>query len=348
MTIEFAKVKKILVVKLRAIGDVVLSTVVLQSLRTAFPHAQLDFLAEKHSREVVEGNPAVDTVIVFDAMRESSIGLILKVRNRKYDLVIDLFGNPRSAIMTFFSGAAYRVGYRFTWRQYCYNIVVEPRGGEIHNTEFNLDALRAINVPILDSAIQFPLNAVAERFAEDFFLRENLIGKCPIAFNPGGGWYTKRWRIAQFAELGDVLVKKYDARVLIVWGPGEWEDARQVQLRMLHPSLILPQTSLKQLAAILKRCTLFVTNDSGPMHIAAAVGTPVVAIFGPTNPDLQGPVGGKHEVVRNERLLCLGCNFTDCPIGNPCMLELSVDEVVDGVRRAAEKNNLKIETHVPA
>ncbi len=345
MALEIKKVQRILVIKLRAIGDVLLSTVVLKNLREAFPRAKLDFLTEKSSREVIEGNHNVNSVIVFDGKHQSSLGLILNVRGRNYDLVLDLFGNPRSAIVTYFSGATYRVGYRFGWRRYCYNTVVTPRGGDVHNTEFNLDALRAIGLPIGSDRIEFPLTIMAEHLADEYFNLHKLTEKFTVALNPGGGWYTKRWRIPEFAQLGDLLVREWNAKVLVAWGPGELEDAKKLKSSMKESALLLPQSSLKQLAAILKRCSVFVTNDSGPMHIAAAVGTPVVAIFGPTDPELQGPIGTKHEVVQNERLLCLGCNFTDCPIGNPCMLELSVEEVMNGVRRVVEKNKLTVGKH---
>lgn len=353
MKVDFSQIRKILVIKPRAIGDVLLSTVVLKNLRAAFSDSHIDFLTELPSREVIEGNGNVDELILFDTKRDSGVGLILKIRNRKYGLVIDLFGNPRTALITYFSKARHRVGYRFKWRQYCYNVVVEPRGGEVHNTEFNLDALRAIGVPIVSNEIEFPLDTASEQFADEFFRTSPLYergdkGGFTVALNPGGGWYTKRWRIPQYAALGDALVNEFSAKILLVWGPGEENDIRELQSKMPQPSTLLPPTSLKQLGAILKRCDLLVTNDSGPMHIAAAMGTPVVAIFGPTNPTLQGPVGKGHEIVRNEKLDCLCCNFTDCPIGNPCMLELGVDEVLEGVRRAITKNNLLAVRHTTA
>ena len=128
MKIEKPAVRRILVIKLRAIGDVLLSTAVLRNLRLAFPDASIDFLTEVPSREVLEGNSDLSSLLIFDGKKQSGAGLILDVRSRQYDLVIDLFGNPRSALVTLFSGAKYRVGYRFGWRQYCYNIVVNPRG----------------------------------------------------------------------------------------------------------------------------------------------------------------------------------------------------------------------------
>jgi len=340
MVIDKNRVKKILVIKLRAIGDVLLSTVVLENLRSAFPHAVIDFLVEKPGREVIEGNPAADSAIVFDNKKEKGLELILRVRRYRYDLVIDLFGNPRSAIVTLFSGAKYRVGYRFKWRQYCYNIVAEPRGAEVHNTEFNLDALRAAGVPVITRSIRFPLTKEAESFADSFIGENHLAGRFLVALNPGGGWYTKRWRIRHFARFGDEIAGKYKAVPLIIWGPGEEGVALELQKMMKAKSYLIPPCGLKGLAAILGKCSALVTNDSGPMHIAAAVGTPVAAIFGPTNPMLQGPVGEGHEIVRKEDLSCLGCNYTKCPIGNPCMEELCAEDLLAAFARLIEKNNI--------
>lgn len=340
MTIDRLRVQKILVIKLRAIGDVLLSTAVLKNIRDAFPKAQIDFLTEKPSADVVDGNPYIDSVTVFDCKRKSGIGLIADVRKRKYDLIIDLFGNPRSALVTLFSGAIYRVGYRFNWRQFCYNIIVSPRGGDVHNFEFNLDALRAINIEISDSTPIFPIDETAKIRADQFFQREDLKGHYIVALNPGGGWSTKRWRLPQFAQLGDRIVQKYQAKILILWGPGEEGDARQIQQRMKSRATIIPPSTLKELGAILQGCTALVTNDSGPMHIASALGKPVTAIFGPTRPELQGPLGNNHIIVRNENIDCLGCNLTKCKIGTLCMEKLTVDEVFHAFEKMVQKNNL--------
>jgi heptosyltransferase-3 len=338
--IDAAAIRRLLVIKLRAIGDVLLSTVVLDNLRAAFPHAAIDFLTESPSREVIEGNPAVNSVMVFHSRHQSGISLIREVRRREYDLVIDLFGNPRSAIVTRLSGARYRAGYRFSWRQSCYNIVADPRGGEVHNTEFNLDALRAMGLSVTNNGPVFPVGPDADAFAGEFFLRNSLGGALVVALNAGGGWYTKRWRTPSFAELGRRLAATYGAKILILWGPGERDDAEALVREIGGSSVLIPPASLKQLAAVAKRCSVVVTNDSGPMHIAAAMGTPVVAIFGPTNPRLQGPVGPGHRVVANEALDCLGCNLTKCPIGNICMTELSVDAVESAVARVLGEPSL--------
>jgi lipopolysaccharide heptosyltransferase II len=324
---------RFLIIKLRAIGDVLLSTAVIRNLRTAFPSARIDFLTERASRQVVEGNTDLDEVLVFDPSSQNGLALMSRVRRRRYDLVIDLFGNPRSALVTLASGAKRRVGYRFNWRTYCYNVRITPRGGEVHNLEFNLDALRGIDVPVTHTEVTFPVAQNDDEFAARLFRDADLDGRFVVSLNTGGGWESKRWGIEKFAELGDAIASEYGARIVVVWGPGERPNAVRLSELMKAPSVLIPETDLKQLAAILRRCTAMVTNDSGPMHIAAAMGVPLVAIFGPTNPEFQGPVGTRHEIVQNNGIVCLGCNFTRCPIGNPCMKDLGVGDVLASFRR---------------
>lgn len=335
-----ASIYKILIIKLRGIGDVLLSTIVTKNLRLAFPDAQIDYLTEPSSIDVLRGNPSLNDTIVFNRATMSGRELIHLVRRRQYDLVIDLFGNPRTALVTRLSGAKHRVGYRFRGRSYAYNIVVTPRGGSVHNTQFNLDALDAIGVAIQDRNIYFQFDDDDAAYVDGFLRAANLSDQFLVCLNPGGGWYTKHWGLERFARLGDKLVEKYDARIVLSWGPGQLPDVERIQSLMKSPAVIPPPTTLPQLGALLKRCAFIVTNDSGPMHIAAALQVPVLAIYGPTNPMLQGPFGIQHVVVRNEGLKCLGCNLTKCPIGHPCMLDLSVDTVLEGVEELIHKNKL--------
>jgi heptosyltransferase III len=333
-------IRSILIIKLRAVGDVLLSTIVTPNLRRAFPNARIDFLTEPPSVDILRGNPSVDNTLVFNIATMSGLSLIRMVRQRKYDLVIDLFGNPRTALVTYLSKAPYRVGFRFRQRAYAYNILVEPRGGTVHNTQFNLDALEAIGVPITERSLQFRFSKEDEDYVSGFVSKVAGKGDLVVGINTGGGWYTKRWGLAQYAELADRLVTESGARVLLLWGPGQREDVERLQGLMKSKAVIPPATTLKQLGALLRICTFVVSNDSGPMHLAAAVGTPVLGIFGPTNPLLQGPYGSKNMTVRKEGLDCLGCNLTKCPIGNICMAELSVDDVMRAVRSLMGRNGL--------
>ncbi len=336
----YGPVHSILVIKLRAVGDVLLSTIVTKNLRLAYPLAQIHYLTESPSLEVLKGNPFVDDVLVYDRKSMSGIGLISAVRRRRYDVVIDLFGNPRTALLTRLSGASRRVGFRFRGRSYAYNILAEPRGNMVHNTQFNLDALVALGVAIQDRSIYFSFGDDDARYVDSFLPPGFVRGSFVVCVNTGGGWYTKRWGLDRFAALSDRLVEEYNARIVLPWGPGQLPEAQEIRKSMAREAFIPPATTLRQLGALLKRCSIVVSNDSGPLHIAAAVGTPVLGIYGPTDPFLQGPYGDNHVVVRNEGLDCLGCNLTSCPIGHPCMLELSVDTVLEGVRQLLAKNRI--------
>jgi ADP-heptose:LPS heptosyltransferase len=232
------------------------------------------------------------------------------------------------------------VGYRFRGRNYAYNILTEPRGARVHNTQFNLDALEAIGVAIQDRSIYFEFTPDDEAYVGSFLEGAGVNRRFLVGVNTGGGWYTKRWGLDRYAALCDRIINEYGATTVLTWGPGQRPEVERIQSLMKCRPFIPPATTLKQLGALLKQCTCVISNDSGPMHIAAAVGTPVLGIYGPTSPLLQGPFGEKHLTVSKDGLDCLGCNYTKCPIGHPCMLDLSVDAVMDGFRQLLKKNSL--------
>ncbi len=325
--IDKSGIHRVLVVKPRAIGDVLLSTAVLPDLRREFPRARIDFLVEKFAAPAVEGNPGLDEVITYRTKSDSSVSIISNVRKRHYDLVIDLFSNPRTAVITLLSGAKYRVGFPFKWRKFAYNVVVPPRGGDVHNVEFNLDALRRLGIEVTSSAPAFYLDDRSQEFASAFLTGSGLQAGKFISINIGGGWQIKRWPIEKFTGLCRMIDARLHRQVVVLYGPSEEADAANIARS--SGAILAPQTSLKEMGAILKASALLVTNDSGPMHIAAALGVPTLAIFGPTSPRLQGPYGNASEIVRNETLECLECNLTECPIGNPCMKELDAETVYD-------------------
>jgi heptosyltransferase-3 len=310
---------------------VLLSTPVVENLCYNFPDGEIYFLTQKFCKEVLTGNPFITRVLTYDLSLDSGWCIIKNIRKQKYDLIIDLFCNPRTALITYLSGACYKVGFKFRQRKYAYNIKLDSRGGEVHNVEFNLDALKALGLEVKTSQPRFYINHVHDEFAEKFFKDNGLDGKKVIGINPCGTWKTKVWYLEKFAE----LIKMFDDgyRFLIFWG---YED-EQVQAKKLLETggnnvLLVPQVNLKYLGALMKRCKVFLTNDTGPMHIASALGVNVAAIFGPTNPNLQGPLNSNSIVIKNEKLDCLGCNLTkieDCPYKHKCMSELDASYVYE-------------------
>src|SRR4030095_6210796 len=170
-------------------------------------------------------------------------------------------------------------------------------------------------------------------FAENFFNETGLTGHKVIGINPVGTWPTKVWYKEKFAELGKRLSENF--KVLLFWGlEKEKQEAEWIKNEIGKNAVIIPEVNLKYTGALIQKCEVFITNDTGPMHIAWILGVNTIAIFGPTNPKFQGPLSGNSIVVRNESLKCLGCNLTmleDCPYGHSCMKDLPVDEVLSKV-----------------
>ncbi|MBN2029782.1 glycosyltransferase family 9 protein [bacterium] len=341
-------IRKILVIKLRAIGDVVLSTAVLPSLRNGFPGSEIHFLVDHSGRDVLIGNPCVDRILSPPHSKKDRSGRKIRqgdalrflkmIRKEKYDLVFDLFGNPRSAFLTWITAAPMRVGFTFRGRKYAYNCRVVPRGDRIHEVEFNLDGLRALGLPIVDAFPRFYYSDKDKDVIDRWMKKRGLENTFLIGLHCWGGWETKRWGLDRFAALSDLLSKVKEAKILLLWGPGERKHAEKVQSLAHYPTFIAPETSLKQLGVLLSRCQIVIANDSGPMHISAAVGTPTVGIFGPTQWKLQGPFGKGHRVVYKKGLSCLGCNRTSCK-EMICMKNLGVDDVMQVVEKVIRQNS---------
>lgn len=334
--------RRILVIKLRATGDVVLATPVIENLKRRFPRARLSFLTEEASADVLRWNPLLDELIVLPLRRWASQGIrgswreqvrfYHNLRRRRFDLAIDLFGNPRSAVLTWLTGAPDRVGFAFRVRRRAYTTVVTPPGRPQHEVLFHLEALEALHIPVPTDRPRVDLPGTAEGKAERWLREHAPDARAVIGLNPGGGWSIKRWPPEFFGRLADALIDEYGVDVLVLRGPGEEELVARVTGAMRNRPLVLPETTLAELGAFLRRCGLLVSNDSAPMHMAAALDVPTVGIFGPTDPRAQGPLGDGHGVVRKESVDCLGCNRIKCPIGNICMTTLEPEELLEKIR----------------
>ena len=338
------QIRKILVIKLRAIGDVVLSTAVLPDLRREFPAAVIHFLVEDAAFPIVDRHPSLDAAIRLPKKEWKTmpfwkswidqVRTVWTLRRTGYDLVIDLFGNPRSALLTWLTNAPMRVGYAFRGRRFAYTKKVEPRSDQVHEVEFHRDALRALSIPVGGQGPSVPLKT-SDVKRMDRWLHENGMNRSfLVGFHVWGGWEAKRWPLDRFADLADRLGDAFDATVILVWGPGERQYAETVLKRTRTSAILAPETTLGEMAALLSRCRMVVANDSGPMHIAAALGTPTVGIFGPTQWRLQGPYGAMHRIVACDGLVCLGCNRLSCS-HLTCMKDLDVERVFKTVRSVA-------------
>lgn len=341
--IDKEKVKKILIIKLRGIGDVVLSTVVLNNLRKDFPIAQIDYLVEAPSMPGLSGLKDVNEVLIFERKNFwKKVSLIGRIRKTRYDLVFDFFTNPSTAIITFLSRAKYRVGFPYRGRTYAYNIFGPAERGKYHAARLHLETLKLLGLTYSEKELHYFINVSSLSFAEKYFNsvfsdKDFVIGLCPT-----GGWASKKCDPEKFAEIADAVKSKYNSRILILWGYSDEKDARKIQQLMKQKSVLAPLTSIQELAALISKCSVLIANDSGPMHISTAVGTPVLSLHGPTNPLMQGPFGERHEWIQLSELDCINCNLLECPRKHECFLELSTNKILDRMTNLILKNNLKL------
>jgi heptosyltransferase III len=322
-------IRKILVIKFGGIGDVLLSTPVLQNLKNYFPDAEIYFLTHSSCREIFIDNPYITRYLTYNFGEPDSPRLLRSIKKHKFDLVIDLYGNPRTALITYKSKAKYRVGYDFRQRKYAYNIIVQGPRESIHNVEFHFNALREIKVPIISNKLEFFITDYHIELANEYFSENGIEKKDTFGILISGGWESKRYKTNDFIELIQKIRGKYDINILLIWGVDrEKKECEKIKNETGDYVFISPETNLKYSSALMRKCKLVIGSDSGLLHLAVASGVPVLGIYGPTNPISQGPYGEGNIVVRNENLGCLGCNLLECKIGNICMTELPKEYIM--------------------
>lgn len=339
-------IKRILLIRLRFIGDVVLTTPLIRAVRRQFPETELVYLAENGPASILQDQPELDTVLTLDRDCLAKVGAVAHVigymrffrmlRRKQFDLVIDLFGNPRSALLTVATGARYRVGFDVRGRGMAYNVKIH-RTGSNRVTDAYLDAWRTLGFPVDDDRTCLVVGEASRDWAMDWMETQSLSGHWPIVgLNPGASWPAKRWRPERFAELADTLITRTDAKIVLIQGPNQETFVEATRSAMTGTAVVAPLISLPQLAALIQSCTVFVSNDSGPMHIAAAVGTPTIGLFGPSRPEIWFPYPPEqgHAGLRPEVPDCCGRDV--CLRNSPCIDQLSVSQVCEAVERALE------------
>jgi lipopolysaccharide heptosyltransferase II len=331
--------KRILIVRTDRIGDVLLSTPVIENLRQVYPHAYIAVLVSPYTKEIVEANPYLDEVIIYDkdAKHKSWRRTVKFARNlakKKFDLALLLHPTGRVHLLTYLAGIPRRIGYErklgFLLTQ---RIKHTKQQGEKHEREYNLDLLRCIGIEPQGRNLFMPLKADAENLVEELFRQEGFTSADKLlVIAPGASCPSKIWPAERFAQVADKLIEKYAFKTILIAGPKDMRLAEKTVNFMQHPALNLAgKTSLSQLASILKKCSLFISNDSGPVHIAVAVGLPVISIFGRNqkglSPSRWGPLGHKDKVLHKE-VGCLECLAHNCKKDFACLKAISVEDVL--------------------
>lgn len=342
MQIDKNKIKKILLIKPRGIGDVVLSSVVFDNLIDEFPEAKIDYLTEKPSNFLLDSLGFLNEIIIMKKKTLSDrIKLFSLIRKNKYDLVFDFYATPLTTQITFLSGAKYRVGFPYKGRKYAYNLFGPIERGKFHAAELHLEMLKSVGLKGDKNNLKIGFSEEDIDFANNLKAEINSNDQLLIGVSPSGGWASKKCPADTFSKLVNEVQKKYNCKILILWGPGDKDDAEYIFNNRLNENIIFaPPTSIGQMATCISVCDIFIANDSGPMHISTAVNTPTLSIHGPTSPRLQGPYGNKHSYIRVEDLDCIECNLLDCPKNQECFRNLNTEMFISSVEELLNKNKL--------
>ncbi|MBT3393311.1 MAG: glycosyltransferase family 9 protein [Elusimicrobiaceae bacterium] len=328
--------KKILVIQLRRIGDALMSTPALEVLRNNFLDAKIDFLAESPTDDVVKNNPFIDEVIVYD--KKHPIKQIWKIRQKKYDIIIDLLSNPRTAMLTKFSGAKVRAGNKEVSCNWGYNLKLTQDNAPKYSAHQKVWRLKNLGIKLPESLENYPMPLFklpkgseqfkTKTFTDLGFTKNDFI----IGFAPLSRRKTREWPAEKFKELAKLLQKEFDAKIIVFWGPGEEERAKKVVEGIETFAKVSPATkNLEKLASLMQGCKLIITNCNGPKHLALSVGVKTLTVFFSSDPWNWTPKNNpNHQIIRIEDLPCIGCgNGDECKIKSlDCQKKLTPEMVL--------------------
>lgn len=333
-------IERILIVRTDRIGDVLLSTPVIKALRDAYPKSYIAAMVAPHTKELLEGGPYLNEIIILDKKKLNnfiaSAKFALFLKNKKFDLAIILHGTKRVHLLAFLAGIPNRIGYDRKWGFLLTKKIpdLKPEGKK-HELEYCLDLVRVLGVEPEDKRIYFPLKKRAEKFVDEIFAKKIHVNHLVVCLHAGASCPSKRWMPERFADLAKKLIADFKANIIVVSGQDENLDIAKGLIRLINSSHVLDLTghlSLVELGSVLRRCDLFISNDSGPVHIAAAVGTPVISIFGRNqaglSPTRWRPTSENSHILHKE-VGCKICLAHNCDKNFACLRAISVDEVYD-------------------
>ncbi len=345
--------KNILIIRLSAIGDVINVLPALKLLRSHFPDSKITWLVEDRASELLRNHPDVDEVIIYPRKKwqsgilkvnksiniiSESLSFYKKLRRNHYDLVLDFQGNLKSAVMNLITGSGNRLGFG---KGYCkeFNCLstqhhAYPAGKKIHRIEKNLSLLKELDIETKFLRPELPVSRDDKEYISNFISKNTDPSLPIIVLHPGTSKFGsfKQWSSPNYTLLADMILDKYKVNVILTWGPGEIDVVNEIVKSMKHKAILACETkSIKQLTALIKRTTLFIGGDTGPLHIASIMGIPVVGIYGPKDPAIYGPYDGKAIVIKKD-VPCSPCKKRTC--GDPiCMTSILPDDVFRGVEK---------------
>jgi heptosyltransferase-1 len=324
---------RFLIVRLGSLGDIVHAIPTAAALRAHFPDARIDWAVDPRYVEVLDLVAGLDGRVGVDTRSPAALRTIRDLRGARYDAAIDLQGLLKSALLARGARADRTIGFprahlREPLARFFYSHT--PDAAAAHVVFKNLALLEPLGVR--DPRVEFPLEIPRTDASEQVAAAVGPTGYALI--NPGAAWPNKRWPAERFGALAAIMRERLAMRSVVLWGPGEESLASAVVDASKDAALLAPRTSVTDLFALAKGARLMVSGDTGPLHIAGAVGTPTVSLFGPTNPDRNGPWTSADVAV--SRFAGCACHYQRrCRRGDPCIDEIAVNDVVAAVERRA-------------
>ena len=330
---------RILITRLSAIGDCIHTVPLVHALRERFPGAHLAWATQGGAASLIEGCESLDQVIVVqrDWMRRwaSLSGVTRTLRRQRFDVTIDPQSLTKSSLLGWLSGARHRIGFaRGQARELSpllNNLLVDPKATHVVDRYLELLEPMGIYDVTADFTMASPAAATASVQA---FLRKSRIGEQFVLLNPGAGWRSKIWPVENYGALARELQQRNGVRCVVLWA-GEQERAWATEIATTSNSVLAPSTTLPELAELCRHARFFVGSDTGPMHLAAAVGTACIALFGPTQPEVCGPYGEGHQKL--QAYLQTGTSQQRRGDDNSAMRAITVATVADACQRMMQQ-----------
>ncbi len=344
-------IPSLLIVKLGAVGDCVHVLYALRALRSAYPNAKIGWVVEEKSRGVMDGHPDLDELFVFPRKEISThlmAGRLIAairayrdfrrdIRKECYQVVIDFQNLFKSGLVALSSGGRKRIGF---WKLREANFLltnhwVNTYPNALHAIEKYFCLLRPLGIEKIPESVQVYVPPEKMEVGDRFWIENDLSGRRVVAVNPEASWPSKKLELEKYAETIDALGET-GVKSLILWGPKEKESAENLRSLCRSEALLAPATDIKELYYLLKRCDVYLGNDSGPMHLAAAAGIGVAAVFGPSDPGRVGPWTDKGIVI-SSKTPCSPCWKHKCPTHDlRCMTSIKAKQLTHAVHRLLE------------
>lgn len=343
----------ILIVKLSAIGDVIHTIPALNAVRKKYPDAHITWLVEEAAYSVIKGHKALDRIIIprrktwlkgfawrfcLKNIREAC-NFIKELRDTRYDLILDFQALLKSGVLIGLARGRRKIGFDkgLEHQEHSYiflNERIKPVDMEVHALTRGIMLLESIGIKSREAVFNLPISDQDRNAANDLLMKHGIKRlELLVAINPIAKWETKLWDNLKFANFADRLIKQANADVIFT---GSMEDSEAIEdiisNMKTRAANFAGKTGLKTLAALYEKASIVVSTDTGPMHLSAAIGTPVVALFGPTAPWRTGPFGPGHKIIRAD-LECSPCFKRQCKTIK-CMKQITVDEVFDAAMSA--------------